>query len=40
MGSPAQVEAVIAMLTAAHPDQPASNWDILRQVMDDGFEGH
>lgn len=40
MGSPAQVEAVIAMLTAAHPDQPASNWDILRQVMDDGFEEH
>ncbi len=37
MGTPAQVEAVIAMLTAAHPDQPASSWDILREVMDDGL---
>ena len=37
MGTPAQVEAVIAMLTAAHPDQPASSWDILRGVMDDGL---
>ena len=25
------------MLTAAHPDQPASSWDILRGVMDDGL---
>src|ERR1017187_5804310 len=38
MGTPAQVEAVIAMLTAAHPDQPASSWDILRGVMDDGLQ--
>ena len=37
MGTPAQVEAVIAMLTAAHPDQPASSWDLLRHVMDDGL---
>ena len=37
MGTPAQVEAVIALLTAAHPDQPASSWDILREVMDDGL---
>jgi hypothetical protein len=37
MGTPAQVEAVIAMLTAAHPDQPASSWDLLREVMDDGL---
>ena len=37
MGTPAQVEAVIAMLTAAHPDQPASSWGILREVMDDGL---
>ena len=37
MGTPAQVEAVIAMLTAAHPDQAASNWDLLREVMDDGL---
>jgi hypothetical protein len=27
MGTPAQAEAVIALLTAAHPDQPASSWD-------------
>jgi len=37
MGTPAQVEAVIAMLTAAHPDQPSSSWDLLREVMDDGM---
>ena len=37
MGTPAQVEAVIAMLTAAHPDQPASSWDLLRGAMDDGL---
>jgi len=37
MGTPAQVEAVIALLTAAHPDQPASSWDVLREVMEDGL---
>jgi hypothetical protein len=37
MGTAAQVEAVIAMLTAAHPDRPPSTWDILREVMDDGL---
>jgi hypothetical protein len=37
MGTPAQVEAVIAMLTTAHPDRPPSTWDILREVMDDGL---
>jgi hypothetical protein len=37
MGTPAQVEAVIAMLTAAHPDRPPSTWNILREVMDDGL---
>ena len=37
MGTPAQVEAVIALLTAAHPDQSAVSWDILREVMDDGL---
>jgi hypothetical protein len=37
MGTPAQVEAVIALLRAAHPDQPASSWDMLREVMDDGL---
>jgi len=37
MATPVQVEAVIAMLTAAHPDRPPSSWDILREVMDDGL---
>src|SRR6516225_2602043 len=37
MGTPAQVEVVIAMLTTAHPDRPPSTWDILREVMDDGL---
>ena len=37
MGTPAQVETVIAMLTAAHRDQPASSWDILREAIDDGM---
>jgi Plasmid pRiA4b ORF-3-like protein len=37
MGTPTQVEAVIALRTAAHPDQPASSWGILREVMDDGM---
>ena len=32
MGTPAQVEAVIALLTAAHPDQPTRSWDLLREV--------
>jgi Plasmid pRiA4b ORF-3-like protein len=36
-GTPAQVEAVITMLTAAHPDQPASSWDILREAVGDGM---
>ena len=37
MATPAQVEAVIALLTGAHPDQPTSSWEVLRQVMDDGL---
>jgi hypothetical protein len=37
MGTPAQAEAVITLLTAAHPDQPASSWNVLREVMDDGL---
>ena len=37
MGTPAQVETVISMLTAAQPDQPTSSWDILREVMGDGL---
>src|SRR6516164_3324576 len=37
MGTPAQVEVVIAMLTAARRDQPASSWDILREAIGDGM---
>ena len=37
MGTPAQVETVIAMLTASHADQPASSWDILREAIGDGM---
>ncbi|MGH9350753.1 MAG: hypothetical protein ACRD2G_01100 [Terriglobia bacterium] len=32
-----QVEAVIAMLSAAHSHEQASSWDILREAMDDGL---
>lgn len=38
MGTPAQVEAVVAMLTDAHPDQPPSTWDILHEVVRDGMQ--
>ena len=38
MGTPAQVETVIAMLAEAHPDQPTSSWDLLREVMKDGLQ--
>ena len=37
MGTPAQVEAVIVMLTVVHPDRTPNTWDILREVMDDGL---
>ena len=37
MCMPAQVEAVIGMLTAAEPDRPTNTWDLLRRVMDDGL---
>jgi hypothetical protein len=33
MFPPAETEAVISMLTAAHPDGPASSWDLLRDVI-------
>ncbi len=38
MGTPAQVESVIGMLSAADPDRPTSTWDILRKVLEDGFQ--
>lgn len=36
MFEPAQVETTIGVLTAAHPDRPASTWDLLRSVLSDG----
>ena len=36
MFGPAQVETTIRVLTAAHPDRPASTWDLLRSVLADG----
>ena len=38
MFKPAQVETAIGVLTAAHPDQPASTWELLRSVLTDGTE--
>lgn len=38
MCTPAQVESVIGMLSASDPDRPTSTWDILRNVLDDGFQ--
>jgi hypothetical protein len=35
MFKPAQVETTIRVLTAAHPDRPASTWDLLRSVLAD-----
>ena len=40
MGTPAQVEMVIGMLSAADPDQdqPTDTWDLLRQAVDKGYK--
>ena len=38
MCTPVQMEAVIGMLCAADPDEPASTWETLRQALDDGFQ--
>ena len=38
MCTPAQVEAVIAMFSAADPERPASTWDVLRNTLKDGFQ--
>jgi hypothetical protein len=35
---PAEIESVIGMLAAAHPDQPASTWDVLRSALDEGCQ--
>jgi len=36
MYTPAQVEMVIGMLSAAQPDQPTGTWDLLRKTVDEG----
>jgi len=36
MFPPAEVETVISMLTVAHPDGPASTWEVLREVIAKG----
>ena len=38
MCTPVQREAVIGMLSAADPEEPASTWQTLRQALDDGFQ--
>jgi hypothetical protein len=35
---PAEIETVIGLLTAAHPDQPASTWEVLRSALDEGCQ--
>lgn len=37
MCTPAQVEAVIEMLSASDTDVPASTWDLLRRTLDEGM---
>jgi pRiA4b ORF-3-like protein len=38
MCPPAEVETVIGILAAAHPDRPASTWELLRSVLADGCQ--
>lgn len=38
MCPPAEVETVIGILAAAHPDRPASTWELLRSVVADGCQ--
>jgi hypothetical protein len=38
MHTPAQVETLIGMLSAADPDRHPSSWDILRKALDEGFQ--
>jgi hypothetical protein len=37
IAEPAAVEATIQMLAAAHPDQSARTWDLLRETLDEGW---
>ena len=38
MSDPLRLEAGIEMLAEACPDEPAQTWDLLRTVLDDGFQ--
>jgi hypothetical protein len=38
MFEPAQVKTTIGVLVTAHPDRPASTWELLRSVLADGAE--
>ena len=38
MFEPVHVETAIGVLAAAHPDRPASTWELLRTVLADGAE--
>jgi hypothetical protein len=38
MCTPAQVEAVIGMLSAADPDRSTNTWNLLRGMLDEGFQ--
>ena len=38
MFQPAQVESTIGVLAAAHPNRPASTWNLRRSVLADGAE--
>jgi len=38
MCTPVEVEAVIGVLSAANPDRPTNTWDLLRGMLDDGFQ--
>jgi hypothetical protein len=35
---PAEIETVIGMLAAAHPNRPASTWELLRSALDEGSQ--
>jgi hypothetical protein len=38
MSAPVLLEAGVQMLAAAHPEQPASTWDLLRTALQEGFQ--
>ena len=38
MSDPVLLEAGVQMLAAAHPEQPASSWELLRTALQEGFQ--